>query len=260
MTYDQAAEQGIIYREEKHDGRTVDFIGIVDFDLSILSMVRSSTAEAIHRSFGFSGVNAEVDTQRLMDVILDARDEYEVLKHEDAETAALLWQLKKQYDTIDETYLDDAFEAQFNIQGPGGYVYLFTSAHLNAVKIGHWGGTDEDLRKRYTTYFGSSLSLEVLQVANRKAVEKHLHGTFAEFRLENELFRKDKYDEYYRCFDCMRVQLNTATTPESVVDAPKSTQADIPIGHETKALEATSVGKFQVFGSLKSIDSMFRCS
>ncbi len=199
-------------------GKPVTFVSFLDFELHVLPQIKKGLGRLITSKVYHTGVGAHLGSQKVMDLILDAREQYEALVVSDPNAAAILWELKEQYEKIDTLYLDDVFEAQFNLKGPQGYVYLATSAHLNAVKIGHWGGSVEDLRKRYATYFGSSLSLEVLHVANRKAVEKHLHNTFAEFRLENELFQKDKYEEYYRCLNCMKVQISTAATPEPVVE------------------------------------------
>lgn len=207
-------------------GRPVAYVSFLDFELHVLPQIQKGLAKSIASKVYHNGVGVHLGSQRVMDLILDAREQYEQLVISDPSTAAILWELREQYEKVDTAYLDDVYEAKLSVRGPQGLVYLATSAHLNAVKIGHWGGTVCDLRKRYATYFGSSLSLEVLPVADRKAVEKHLHQTFAAFRLENELFRKDKYEEYFRCFNCMRLQDSTETTAVQSQIIPRDPQAN----------------------------------
>jgi len=73
---------------------------------------------------------------------------------------------------------------------------MITSPILCAVKIGHWGDTLELLRNRYVTSYGSSLEMHALMVADRRLKEKELHERFKAYRIENELFHKDKLSWY----------------------------------------------------------------
>jgi len=82
------------------------------------------------------------------------------------------------------------------LKGLEGLVYITTSAHLNAVKIGMWRGTMGALRARYVTPYGPSVSIMVGQTEDCAATEKLMHKMFASSRLEGELFEKRLQHEY----------------------------------------------------------------
>ena len=77
-----------------------------------------------------------------------------------------------------------------------GRVYLVTSDVLNAVKIGSWSGTLDNLRMRYTTPYGPTTTVETVWVEDRLKMEAHLHNRFEDHNLGGELFDKAHYEKY----------------------------------------------------------------
>lgn len=76
-------------------------------------------------------------------------------------------------------------------QTKAGYVYMATSPIVNAVKIGHWGGSIDKLRARYITPYGANLTLITTWVEDRKEAEAILHKRFSDHCITNELFEKE---------------------------------------------------------------------
>ena len=71
-----------------------------------------------------------------------------------------------------------------------GYIYVVTSPLLSALKIGKWRGSLDKLRSRYVTPYGSDLFLMVKWTDDRTAAEADAFKSFADHRLQNELFSK----------------------------------------------------------------------
>lgn len=80
-----------------------------------------------------------------------------------------------------------------------GYVYAITSPLVNAVKIGRWTDTLDTLLKRYNTYFGKSSVYVTCWVKDCVAVEADLLFKFKKYRIDGELFEKDKMTEIWAC-------------------------------------------------------------
>ena len=74
--------------------------------------------------------------------------------------------------------------------------YLITSKYLNCVKIGYWTGTIENLRSRYTTYYGSNLTIDFFDFDNVRNVEKIIFEKFKHCKVTNELYMLENYNNY----------------------------------------------------------------
>jgi len=79
-----------------------------------------------------------------------------------------------------------------------GYVYCITSPILNAVKIGYWRSSLTTLRRRYITSYGPDINIRYVYTRRPEKLEKKCHSFFNEYKIKNELFKKDFLDEYYR--------------------------------------------------------------
>lgn len=77
-----------------------------------------------------------------------------------------------------------------------GYVYAVTSDVLDAVKIGMWSGSLDNLRARYLTPYGPSLSMETAFVEDCVWAEAALHNKFRQHSLGGELFQKTFLQAY----------------------------------------------------------------
>jgi hypothetical protein len=77
-----------------------------------------------------------------------------------------------------------------------GIVYLVTCDILNGVKIGFWRSSLITLKQRYTTSYGSNIKILFCRTNIAPTLEKQIHDTFNHYNLSNEIFRKDKLDEY----------------------------------------------------------------
>lgn len=82
-----------------------------------------------------------------------------------------------------------------------GLIYIVTSPLLLAVKIGHWGGTVEELQYRYRTMYGQHLQIIHARVDDRFQVEREMHAMFRSKNISNELFDRDGWEEYTRFLD-----------------------------------------------------------
>lgn len=87
-----------------------------------------------------------------------------------------------------------------------GHVYAVTSSVINCVKIGMWRGSLEKLIARYVTYYGEDLEIVFSPVDDRRLAEKELHGRFAQYHVQNELFNKRCWDEVVDAVWCLRQQ------------------------------------------------------
>lgn len=91
-------------------------------------------------------------------------------------------------------------------EGKSGYVYTVTSPLLNAVKIGCWKGSVNDLRKRYVTPYGPDLKVKVVHVLNCFAIEAQVHSMFKQHCLGGELFDKTHQAAYDRTLSQLDIE------------------------------------------------------
>lgn len=84
-----------------------------------------------------------------------------------------------------------------------GYVYAVTSDVLNAVKIGMWTGSLQNLRNRYLTPYGPSLQIWCVIVDDCMAAEMQLHKQFESHNIGGELFDKDEMGRYQQALCLM---------------------------------------------------------
>ena len=71
-----------------------------------------------------------------------------------------------------------------------GMVYVVTSPHINVIKLGRWGGTEDALRKRYQTYYGPDLELYMADVEDCCRAEREMLRAFEDQKASGELFCK----------------------------------------------------------------------
>ena len=71
-----------------------------------------------------------------------------------------------------------------------GMVYVVTSPHINVIKLGRWGGTEEALRKRYQTYYGPDLELYMADAEDCCRAEREMLRAFEDQKASGELFCK----------------------------------------------------------------------
>ncbi|KAK9827067.1 hypothetical protein WJX74_005490 [Apatococcus lobatus] len=81
-------------------------------------------------------------------------------------------------------------------QTSSGYVYAVTSDVLDAVKIGLWSGSLDNLRTRYLTPYGPTLTFETAFVDDCVRAEAALHKQFWQQNLGGELFHKASLQAY----------------------------------------------------------------
>jgi len=79
------------------------------------------------------------------------------------------------------------------------YIYAIRGKWSPVVKIGYYVADIVELRKRYSTPYGSDLDVRVFEVANKKyaiMVEKSIHATLkkAGYHVINELFKVECID------------------------------------------------------------------
>lgn len=77
-----------------------------------------------------------------------------------------------------------------------GYIYAVTSDVLNAVKIGMWRGSIDNLRARYLTPYGPSVEFSTAIVEDCVVAEASLHNQFKQHSLGGELFDKRHHETY----------------------------------------------------------------
>ncbi|RYE16209.1 MAG: hypothetical protein EOP45_17900 [Sphingobacteriaceae bacterium] len=93
---------------------------------------------------------------------------------------------------------------------PTGLIYAVTSPILNAVKIGQWSGSVDQLRSRYRTYYGHSCHIVYQKVADRRICEIQTFQQFSSFNLRSvdvkngELFDKRYLKEYNSFIKALR--------------------------------------------------------
>ena len=78
--------------------------------------------------------------------------------------------------------------------GSKGVVYVATSPLLSACKVGMWRGPLESLKSRYTTCYGSNVSIATYAVDDARAVEKAVHNLLESHRISRELFDLESVD------------------------------------------------------------------
>ena len=71
-----------------------------------------------------------------------------------------------------------------------GMVYVVTSPHINVIKLGRWGGTEDALRKRYQTYYGPDLELYMADAEECCRAEREMLRAFEDQKASGELFCK----------------------------------------------------------------------
>ncbi len=156
---------------------------------------------ASHRStLGEGVVHGSEQVQR---TLLECRQQIAELPDGSEKTAII-----DQRNEIDRQLkeMDFLYEIQ-ETPSTDGFVYLATSPILDAVKIGKWSGTMEQLQHRYTTYYGYECTVAAAHVPDRHYTEKALHRKFAEFNIRSamamnenlpkgELFNKAKFEQY----------------------------------------------------------------
>jgi hypothetical protein len=100
-----------------------------------------------------------------------------------------------QFDTNKlSTYIVD--KKQNIINSKTGMVYCITSLNINHIKIGFWRGTYETLYSRYVTYYGDKLDIFYVNTFDARKLEQMCHTYFEDERISNELFDKNKHEEY----------------------------------------------------------------
>ena len=67
---------------------------------------------------------------------------------------------------------------------------------MNAVKIGMWRSSISALYSRYTTCYGSNINIDYFYTKNVRLMEKNVHTFFDQYRITNELFKKEYYCDY----------------------------------------------------------------
>lgn len=77
-----------------------------------------------------------------------------------------------------------------------GYVYAVTSDVLDAVKIGMWSGSLDNLRARYLTPYGPTVTMASAFVEDCVRAEAALHKKFLQHNLGGELFHKASLQAY----------------------------------------------------------------
>jgi len=78
-----------------------------------------------------------------------------------------------------------------------GYVYIVTSARINAVKVGCWKGEPSALRGRYVSTLGSStIRFIMFETKNHRHTERVFHNHFNKICIENELYPTQHIDDY----------------------------------------------------------------
>lgn len=80
--------------------------------------------------------------------------------------------------------------------GFAGIVYFASCDILNGIKIGFWRSSLHALYKRYLTTYGNSIKILFCRTQNAPKLEKLVHMTFKHYNISNEIYRKDKIDEY----------------------------------------------------------------
>ena len=101
----------------------------------------------------------------------------------------------------------DVLRYKLNIQNPItmynslGYVYIIKSDNINMLKIGFWKSSLSSLKSRYITYYGKNLTLLYAKTNNAPLFESAIHSRFKKYNISNELFIKDKIDEYITYID-----------------------------------------------------------
>ena len=80
--------------------------------------------------------------------------------------------------------------------GLSGVVYFITCDILNGVKIGFWRSNMNALKARYTTPYGKNCKIIFYKTDNAPELEKDIHYRFSEYRVTNEIFKKENFDDY----------------------------------------------------------------
>ncbi len=107
LTYNEAQGCGLIYSEPKNGG-FVDFIGLLDFDSTILSHIKSAVAQALSDSKGLMHIATGLGSRRSDVITQTHRDELKSLGDTDPEVAAVLWQLLIEVEEQQEAYVTPA--------------------------------------------------------------------------------------------------------------------------------------------------------
>lgn len=76
------------------------------------------------------------------------------------------------------------------------YIYLVTSNILNGIKIGFWRSSLISLKSRYVTTYGKDVKILFAKTLHAPLLEKRVHNRFKQYNICNEIFLKDKLDEY----------------------------------------------------------------
>ena len=92
--------------------------------------------------------------------------------------------------------------------GFAGIVYFVSCDLLNGIKIGFWRSSLELLKKRYMTPYGKNVKILFCRTQNAPELEKEIHREFKKDNLSNEIFKKDKLNEYINFVkDCKNLKL-----------------------------------------------------
>ena len=104
------------------------------------------------------------------------------------------------HNILNKSEIDD-YTIQNNIINNEGYVYCITSELSNSVKIGYWKKSLNSLHGRYATYYGKNLQCYAVRTLNPELLEKKCHTHFSNYKISNELFKKEynlDYIEYLK--------------------------------------------------------------
>lgn len=88
-----------------------------------------------------------------------------------------------------------------------GLVYCITSVLVNFTKIGVTRNSLQSLKKRYHTYYGNDLKLEVVATLNPFQLEKMAHKHFYEYKLSKELFKKENFQQYINYLNTNKISV-----------------------------------------------------
>jgi rubrerythrin len=77
-----------------------------------------------------------------------------------------------------------------------GFVYLVTGSRIEHVKVGMWSGTEKDLFKRYQTYYGNDMNLQLFISNDPREHELMFKKNFENYSICLELYDKKNLEEY----------------------------------------------------------------
>ena len=89
-----------------------------------------------------------------------------------------------------------------------GYVYCVTSILIHYLKIGKWCGTIKGLYARYKTYYGKDITIQYVSTKNAFKLERECHKHFENYKITNELYEKEHYEEYIQFLENNKEEIN----------------------------------------------------